>query len=194
MLISQGPERRLQHSLFVPETPLGAGASIRFTDIERTFDKLPVDTAGDLIVDAKTEAALAQATAQLPYAAQFADTALARYRFLIGKTLPSPASDTYAELLDRYIQYRRAEQAAAVLTPAVTLEAQFAHFEAARRLRNRFFSAEISAALFGVQDALAEYTFALRRVEADASLNDAQRDIAKAQLQASYDARQQLHR
>lgn len=127
-----------------------------------------VDRHGKLIVNDNTKSALDVLLAELP--ANPSPIDLEKLRTTLVEDLSSDVAGKIATLMQRYLEYRKAESALAVEVQSEKIIDAKEAFTKTMALRRSFFDAETAQALFGVQEALALYDIETTRIQADAKL------------------------
>ncbi|MBC7983351.1 MAG: hypothetical protein H7Y02_05780 [Candidatus Obscuribacterales bacterium] len=169
----------------------GVQMQVGFDEIEDALSKVSIHESGQLSLDARTESALAGATIELP--PDLSKQTLDRIEFLIRKGLPGTAGEDLATSFGAYYRYMRVARELSAAGPALPdLDSEIKAFEKISALRVQHFGPPIAHQLFGEQHALAQYTFALRRLEDDSTLSAQQKELRQRQLQEQYDSRHSL--
>lgn len=105
----------------------GSEAAVGWRTLDRLVERAPLTDSGNLIIDARTAAALEASSEGLTPALP-ADTQ-ARIRFLLQQGLTLEAGDKLADLLFRFTGYREARRHLSSVTTLTELEhLQAAHF------------------------------------------------------------------
>lgn len=175
----------IPQSSLVALPQLDSAELVRFVEVERALETLPIEPDGTLTIDSRVESALAQATTHLPPERPLPEIALQRHDFLIRKALPGAAGATFADLFTTYVAYRQA--AAPWLIGAAALADEADRLVRLHALRRAHFAAPIADALFGKEEHLAQYMLALRRLEQDSTLSASEKEAAAAKLQVAYE-------
>lgn len=162
--------------------------SFDFEGILTQLQTLTVDESGDLHLDSRAATVLEQASLQL--GAQAPEASLERASLLIRKSFPEESGDQLAHLFERYVQF---EGAKAQLAAAVSEQhgrgstrAAAVLLEGSIDLQRDHFGEDAADALYGRQNALADYLLRRRQIREDASLSESDKRTQLAELASRY--------
>jgi hypothetical protein len=171
-----------------PETLSDDERAVNFLRIEEAFAGIRDDAQsnnGPALLQA-----LQASTADVPL--DISSATMERMQFLIRRQLPGSLGDTIATRFESFYEYRRIEPMEIGSMPMIddmARELEFLNQKVA--LRRKYFGNEEADWLFAEEHALAYYILALRKLDADSTLSDAERERQRTELQANYDAGRQ---
>ena len=169
---SEYPVQKFSH-------PVGPHVSneLDFTNVEAAWSELHIDSEGNLKIDALTETALLDAIAFMQDHAS--ERPMARMAFLLEKQFGSNASQQIVELLPKLKNYKEAEQRWWEENGNRNPPAHAELF----RLQDELLGETLAERMFSEQRRLANMMLASQQIRNDASLTQAQKDQALADLQ-----------
>ena len=146
-----------------------------FSPIENQLSKLPMDTQQHIQLDEATLISLEKTFERLP---EKADTpTLQRIDYLISKSLPSPAGEEFAQLMQSYRSYHKAQQELDVLIEdSKRLESARKKLKASIDIQNQHFGAATAEQLFKQRRLLSEYLLNRRGILENNQLNREQKN------------------
>lgn len=171
-------------------------ASLAVDGLQSDTQHHPAPLQSDSVIPDSPELAqaLIAATSELP--ADLPPDALERAQFLIRQMFPPATGESLAKSFAEFHAYRQLEnQTPSAISDASTgaapgVDAESSTLRARVALRRAFFGTVRADRLFGEEHALTAYILALRRIDADAMLGEAEKEQRRAELQRLYERRE----
>jgi len=169
--------------------------SFDFDVVEEKLSAVPVDGQGNLVISSQTPEFLQKILTSLD--PQLSDENRQRAFFLMEKSVGGAAGMQLADLALRYSQYIKQldqlkQEANSVLAAMHAEGSDLSRDEMLHQqslvLQHQIFGLDITQAMFGRKQVLADYLFARRRIQADKALSDAEKSKHMEQLKKTYDA------
>jgi hypothetical protein len=159
-------------------TPLPAELrDLDFSHAEASWSQLTIDPAGNLLIDKMTEPALGEAIDIIR--SHGSEAALSRMAFLLKKQLGDVASRQVMELLPKLAAYKEAEQQWWAENAGKTPPPHEELFE----LQDEFLGRTLAQQMFSEQRRVVALMLETQRIRDDATLTQAEKELALIKLQ-----------
>jgi len=176
--ISQ-PEPLDTPSVELSKQPMQVG----YAQVEYALRLVKLDSFGQLILNANTEASLNRAIARLP--ADLPEEQIAHIRELIKSSLPGESGAQVADVFTKYYRYKVTEKALLVNSPRpYSLESAVEQLSTMTDLSYEIMGAEYAEKLLGAQQSRAGYHLESELIKRDNSVSIEERNKKLAQLKA----------